>query len=168
VNGRGDEAAAAAHRAVDMASAPSMLDVIAGWQIASSGRRRQAIEILDRVARSAAGTPMAAGVRFLASALKGSVADAVPDPDLMRATLRNEFVACFMADAYALAGRSDDALEWLGAAVRYGLINYPFLTEHDPFLASLRDDPRFTALMADVRARWEAVVAWERTISHLE
>jgi TolB-like protein/tetratricopeptide (TPR) repeat protein len=166
VNGRGDEAAAAAHRAASMASAPSMLDVIAGWQIASSGRHRQAIEILDRVARSAAGTPVAAGVWFLASALRGSGADALPDPDLMRATLRNEFVACFMADAYALAGRTDDALEWLGAAVRYGLINYPFLTEHDPFLAPLRDDPRFKMLTADVRPRWESIVAWERTIRH--
>jgi eukaryotic-like serine/threonine-protein kinase len=162
VNGHVGEIAAPALRAVEMTSAASMMHVIAAWQVASDGRRDEAVAILDRVGRTAAGTAVAAGVQFLTAALAGSGANALPDPDQMRATLRNEFAACFMADAYALAGQTDDALEWLRTSIRYGLINYPFLTEHDPFLRPLRSDPRFQALMEEVRPRWEAVVDWER------
>ena len=165
VNGHTDDIAAAALRAVEMAPAASMLHVVGGWQVAAAGRRDDAVAILERVARTAAGTPVAAGVRFLAAALTGSSAGALPAPDRMRATLRNEFAACFMADAYALVGRTDDAIEWLRASIRYGLINYPFLTEHDPFLVPLRSDPRFQALMDEVKPRWESAVAWERSVS---
>jgi len=39
-------------------------------------------------------------------------------------------------------------------AVERGFINYPFLAEYDPFLATLRQDPRFLRLMEMVRDRW--------------
>ncbi len=34
--------------------------------------------------------------------------------------------------------------------------NYPHLGERDRFLANLRGDPRFDALMARVKREWEA------------
>lgn len=165
VNGHMDQIAAPARQAVEMAPAASMLHVVGAWQIAAAGLRDEAVTILDRVGRIAAGTRVASGVPFLMAALTGSGAEALPDPAEMKAALRNEFSACFMADAYALSGRPDEAVDWLWTSIRYGLINYPFLAEHDPFLAALRPDPRFQALVAGVKPRWEAVVDWERRMA---
>jgi len=38
-------------------------------------------------------------------------------------------------------------------------INYPFLSRIDPWLETIRGDPRFEALMARVRHEWEAFEA---------
>ena len=51
-------------------------------------------------------------------------------------------VACL----YALEGEKDRAFECLEKAVRAGFGNRAWI-EKDPDLESLRDDPRFTALM---------------------
>ncbi len=67
-----------------------------------------------------------------------------------------------MTDGYALIGRPDDALQWLRTAIDQGFINYPYLTEHDPFLEAISGDPRFRQMMDEVKPRWEAVVEWER------
>lgn len=65
---------------------------------------------------------------------------------------RDEAIA---AAALAMAGSLDDAVRWLEHAVDIGCINYPFLTEKDPFLEILRVDPRFQQLMVRVKQEWE-------------
>ena len=60
-----------------------------------------------------------------------------------------------IAQGYALAGMPERALHWLAIAVDRGFINYPFLAQHDPFFAGLRNHARFQELMASVRDRWE-------------
>ena len=40
-------------------------------------------------------------------------------------------------------------------AISQGVVNDPFLSARDPFLASLRGDARFPPLMARVKAIWE-------------
>jgi tetratricopeptide (TPR) repeat protein len=57
--------------------------------------------------------------------------------------------------AYAMLGRTDEALRWLTRGVELGFINYPFLSRHEPYLASVRGDPRFEQLMARVKREWE-------------
>ena len=58
-------------------------------------------------------------------------------------------IAYELASVYALEGMKDDAFEWLERAVALGNENrVPF--EHDPNLASLRTDPRFTELLKAV------------------
>jgi hypothetical protein len=64
-------------------------------------------------------------------------------------------MALFLAEAYALIGRRDDALRWLQGAAQQGFINHPFLTR-DPFLESLRGDTEYQALMQQVERRWKA------------
>jgi hypothetical protein len=41
-------------------------------------------------------------------------------------------------------------------AVEFGVINWPWLAEHEPFLANVRGEPRFGRLMERVRKAWEA------------
>ena len=47
------------------------------------------------------------------------------------------------------------ALEWLTTAVDRGFVNYPLLTQFDPFLKRLHSGPRFQTLMERVKSEWE-------------
>lgn len=60
-----------------------------------------------------------------------------------------------LASIYALAGQNGNALDWLENAVDRGFINYPFLTEHDPFIKKLQGEERFQRLMKRVKYEWE-------------
>ena len=61
----------------------------------------------------------------------------------------------YLADFYAMLDEREQALDWLENAVNRGFINYPYLSEYDPFLAKLRGDPRFQKLMVRVKGEWE-------------
>jgi len=79
-------------------------------------------------------------------------------PELEQAASWTEYLALFLADGYALIAQHDSSLRWLRTALAQGFINYQYLATHDPFLASVRSDLRFTELMREVRARWQASV----------
>lgn len=57
-----------------------------------------------------------------------------------------------VAAAYALLGRSDDAIEWLKAAAEDGFPCHPCF-ETDSFFADLRRDRRYADFMAGLLAR---------------
>jgi TolB-like protein len=61
----------------------------------------------------------------------------------------------FIADFYALIDEKEESLKWLERAVEWGLINYPFLSEIDPFLENIRGEKRFMKLMKSVKYAWE-------------
>jgi hypothetical protein len=61
----------------------------------------------------------------------------------------------FIADFYALIDEKEESLKWLERAVEWGLINYPFLSEIDPFLENIRGEERFMKLMKSVKYAWE-------------
>jgi TolB-like protein/lipoprotein NlpI len=61
----------------------------------------------------------------------------------------------FIADFYALIDEKEESLKWLERAVEWGLINYPFLSEIDPFLENIRGEERFMKLMKSVKYSWE-------------
>ncbi len=100
---------------------------------------------------------------FLGHAVKGEedAALRVMTPDL-ESEVENDIACRMMADGYALLGRTQDAIRWVRTAIERGFINYPNLDEKDVFLDSVRGEPEFQALMAELRPRWEALVAWER------
>ncbi len=60
-----------------------------------------------------------------------------------------------LASAHAAVGATDEALYWLDRAIDQGMINYPFLSEHDHYLDSIRGDERFGRLMERARREWE-------------
>jgi hypothetical protein len=72
------------------------------------------------------------------------------------AALGDESFAYFLAAAYALVEETDQALTWLEHAVRVrGWFDYVYFTKYDPFLQSLHDHPRFQALMAEAKERYD-------------
>jgi len=50
-------------------------------------------------------------------------------------------------------------MNYLERAVDFGYINWPFLAQHEPFLANVRAEPRFGRLMERVQKAWEAFEA---------
>jgi serine/threonine-protein kinase len=63
-------------------------------------------------------------------------------------------IAFWLASFYAMEGMREEALDWVGRAVRLGNENYPLFAGSRK-LDALRDDPRFVAVMEDLQRRWE-------------
>jgi hypothetical protein len=64
-------------------------------------------------------------------------------------------IAFWLASFYSMEGLTEEAFEWVQRAVSLGNENFP-LFESSHKLDALRPDPRFGALMSDLRQRWEA------------
>jgi tetratricopeptide (TPR) repeat protein len=62
--------------------------------------------------------------------------------------------------AFALLGRSDEAMRWLTKAADEGLPSHPKFSSHID-LASLKDHPAFVALLDRLRRDWER---WRTTL----
>ncbi|MGB7063271.1 MAG: protein kinase [Candidatus Zixiibacteriota bacterium] len=93
---------------------------------------------------------------FLKKALLGEndVSELLTDEFITTAKRDFQYSSLF-ADFYALLGHKKEALDWLENAVNRGFINYPFLSEHDPFLENVRSEDRFKKLMERVKHEWE-------------
>jgi tetratricopeptide (TPR) repeat protein len=77
--------------------------------------------------------------------------------DDARRTFRRDPVWSYCVASFsALGGLNETALDWLENAVNRGFINYPLVAKHDPFLKTLRGQPRYEALMERVRHEWES------------
>jgi TolB-like protein len=127
------------------------------WALALNRRTHDIGAIVDGFPAEARDTVPARIAFLLAHALAGNrrEADAAPTPEIEAMAGATDMFPRLLAQGYALAGAPERALHWLEIAVDRGFINHPFLARHDPFLESLRSDPRFQKLMGTVRDRWE-------------
>jgi serine/threonine-protein kinase len=64
-------------------------------------------------------------------------------------------IAFWLASFYGMEGMVEEGLEWVQRAIRLGNENYP-LFAHSPKLDGLRGDPRFAALLQDLKTSWES------------
>ena len=78
----------------------------------------------------------------------------------LRAAARNsELLSREITHSLALAGETDDALDWLENTVRIGNVNYPFWAQHNDWVDSIRGHSRCDALMRDVQREWMSLTS---------
>jgi non-specific serine/threonine protein kinase len=94
---------------------------------------------------------------FLLQALRGNKTRALGtiSKDWTGPAWQDYWIPYTVAEGYALLGETTEALRWLEHAVDKGWINYPYLSEIDPWLHNIRGEPRFEQLMERVKREWE-------------
>jgi serine/threonine protein kinase/tetratricopeptide (TPR) repeat protein len=139
------------------------LHMLVAWSMAEAELREESADILERVAAPPSDDPHRAAMLFLAHALRGDEGQALRHlaPAAVH-RLQSEWDFLALASGYALIGQRTQGVASLRRATEAGLIHYPFMSERSHLLDGLRGEPAFEALMAEIRPRWEAVVAWER------
>jgi TolB-like protein/tetratricopeptide (TPR) repeat protein len=87
---------------------------------------------------------------------RGAARKALTD-ELRAAAKRSELLSRELTHCLALAGETDEALDWLENTVRIGNINYPFWAQHNAWVDSIRSSSRFDKIMRDVEREWLSV-----------
>ena len=75
--------------------------------------------------------------------------------DFRKTCQRDSSYSHHLAGIFALLDEKEEAFNWLENAVSRGFINYPLLSQKDPWLENLRGEERFKKLMERVRREWE-------------
>jgi TolB-like protein len=117
----------------------------------------EACEILDKIVRDTPNTIFGQYAAFLMNALQGHTEKALRTvtPELISAAKVHWQLPWMMAAIYSLLGRTDESLNWLEHAVTHGFINYPFLSEKEPFLENVRGVGRYKKIMEKTKHEWE-------------
>jgi Flp pilus assembly protein TadD len=161
MDGHYDEAMSLTQRSVDIDPENPSHRMVHALMRAANGDVTGAAELLDQVARDTPHMAWAKLATAMACALRGDRDGVlhVMTPELREAAWWDDIFCWWTADCFALVGERDASLDFLERAVEFGIINYPFLAEYEPFLASVREEPRFRQLMVRVRKAWETFEA---------
>jgi TolB-like protein/Flp pilus assembly protein TadD len=136
-------------------------DLWLGVCLVYAGRSDEAAAPLDRAAAAGVGifSATATCVGAMVSGDREAMRAVLADPATREALEMTTELTWLVAAASAAVGDLDEALYWLSRAVEMGFINHRFFAEVDPFLARLRGNPRFEALMERARAKQREIEA---------
>jgi len=160
-DGRFDEALHWSQRSVDIDPDNPTNRTMHAYMLAANQRSDEAIPLLGAVAFDTPEMGWATLANAMASALRGDREGLlrIMSPELRSKVWWDDLFCWWSADCFALVDEREASLECLERAVSLGIINYPFLAQHDWCLASVRSEPRFDRLMERVRKAWEVFVA---------
>ena len=125
---------------------------------AYAGLMDEARDLLGQVV--AAGAPAFSMVAAVLKALfrrdKEVAAGLLGDGALRDLASKDKEFSWWLAAGCSFAGMTDEALGWLSNSIELGFVNHHFFSTMDPFLAALRGNPRFEALMERAREKQRA------------
>jgi non-specific serine/threonine protein kinase len=126
--------------------------------LAMAGRRDEAGTVLKKIERDAPGSFYDGLSRVLQAAMQGDRAAALAAlvPQVEAAARGDMQYSWSVAQAFAMLGESDRAVDWLESAVSRGFANYPLIAERDPLLEAVRGDLRFQQLARVAKEKWQA------------
>ena len=99
--------------------------------------------------------------RLQEHALEGDhegVLETLASSNLREVASTDEYFPICLANNLTLVGEEDEALDWIGRAIKWGFTNHVFLSEHDRLLVPLRDSRRFVSLMELAHRRQEEIL----------
>jgi len=97
-------------------------------------------------------------MQALTAALEGDMEQARGHvtPALVEQASHEAHLSMHLAEAYAVMGAIDEALDALDNATRRGFVHYPYIALHNRLFENIRADSRFKELMVRVKRDWES------------
>ncbi|MBN1618513.1 hypothetical protein JW887_04170, partial [Candidatus Dojkabacteria bacterium] len=125
--------------------------------LAFAGKTEEAIDVLEPVERISTSDFFLQNARLLKYALEGKKEkiNELMTEEFILAEKREGVESCWAASFFAILGDFDTALDWLVNAVDRSFINYPYMSQYDPFLTKMWGNPRYDKLMERVKHEWE-------------
>jgi len=127
------------------------------WVLAASQKLDDAYKVFDQMVEELPGEVMTEHGQCYKYALQRKKSEALESitEKVKNFAIRDEVFSIMLAECYALIGKTDEAIDWVEHGVKWGFINYPFLSEYDRFLENIRGEDRFKKLMERVKHKWE-------------
>jgi tetratricopeptide (TPR) repeat protein len=158
-NMRGEMAAAVdfARKMCKMGLEHRIANYFVSRMLSLAGRLDEAFEVIDELAMEDSKDLMGSLSLFSKYALQGEKDKAllILTEDAKKFAWIDPEFPLYMTGYYSLINEKEEAFKWLEHTINRGLINYPLLSEKDPFLANIRSEPRFKKLMERVKYEWE-------------
>jgi tetratricopeptide (TPR) repeat protein len=157
--GKYDEALSAL-RAVPQGTNPALVGHQIAWALFNLGKKDEASDMLERLLKD---HPQDTGGVFtsIQAVLTASVGQERLAEDKIKSAIEKgkgfghfHHTAYYIACAYALMNKPDEAIKWLENAAEDGFPCYPLFAA-DTNLDKLRQDPRFVALLSSLKQKWE-------------
>ncbi len=132
-----------------------------GYVLLRNGRHDEASEVIGELKVNHPDSIMAQLADAILSGVCGkheATRNAITS-ELRSAAKDSELLSREITHSLALAGETDEALDWLENTVRIGNVNYPFWAQHNEWVDSIRGNSRFDAIMRDVEREWMSVTS---------
>jgi len=145
--------------AYERASDSPQIVFIHALVLAALGRVADALAVVDAIERAMPDDKVTWLSRAAGWALRGEgeqLAESVTPERLAWASADPHYTLT-LAECFALAGRYDDAFDWLERMMRTGAAPYRFIAQKDPFLSPLRQHARWPPLVARLKQASEQV-----------
>jgi hypothetical protein len=125
---------------------------------AYAGRLDEACDLFGQVAEAGASgvSTVSAALRALFRRDTDAAAQLLGSQALRDLAKLDKEFSWWLAAACSHAGETEEALHWLANSIDLGFVNHRFFSAIDPFLAALRGDTRFEALMERAREKQRA------------
>ena len=121
--------------------------------LAAAGRVDESVALIERRERERPTDQWTRLCRMFRLGLQGDGdgIDATLTPELRGWCAQDPQYCLIVAECYALAGRNDDAFDWLEKVMATGAAPYTFVEHNDVFLARLRGDLRWAPVIARMK-----------------